>query len=87
MANTAVDTTTEQSAAMERVTSGPERLMRFFHDTREEMRKVITPTAEQVKSGTIVVIGCVFFFAAYFEIVDVVIGKGIDKIFLHLSKH
>jgi preprotein translocase subunit SecE len=86
MANTAVETT-EQSAAMERVTSGPQRLMRFLHDTREEMRKVVTPTREQVQSGTIVVIATVFFFAAYFEIVDVVLGKGIDQIFLHLSKH
>ena len=86
MANTAVETT-EQSAAMERVTSGPERLSRFLHDTREEMRKVVTPTREDVQSSTVVVIITVFLFAAYFEVVDVIFGKGIDKLFLHLTKH
>jgi hypothetical protein len=29
----------------------------------------------------------VFMFAAYFELVDVVVGKGIDKMFLHLTGH
>jgi len=86
MSDTAVETT-EQSAAMERELSGPARLMRFFHDTREEMRKVVTPTREQVQQGTIITIATVFFFAAYFEFVDVVIGKGVDKLFLHLTKH
>jgi hypothetical protein len=29
----------------------------------------------------------VFLFAAYFELVDVVLGKGIDQFFSHLLKH
>jgi hypothetical protein len=29
----------------------------------------------------------VFLFAAYFEAVDLVLGSGIDKMFMHLAKH
>ncbi len=86
MANAVVETH-ETSAVAERALSGPQRLMQFFRDTRNEMRKVVTPTTEEVKTGTIVVVVTVFAFAAYFELVDVVIGKGIDKLFLHLTKH
>ncbi len=84
MSNVAVE---HNEAALEHAVSGPQRLIKFFHDTRDEMRKVITPTRAEVQSGTIVVIATVFIFAAYFEIIDVVIGKGIDKLFLHLTKH
>jgi len=33
-----------------------------------------------------VVVVTVFLFAAYFELVDVVLGKGIDQMFVHLLK-
>ena len=67
--------------------SGPQRLSQFLHDTRQEMRKVVTPTRAEVQSGTIVVIATVFLFAAYFEVVDLILGKGIDKLLLHITKH
>jgi preprotein translocase subunit SecE len=87
MAKAAVIETNEQGTAVERALSGPERLMKFLHDTREEMRKVVTPTRPEVQSTTIVVIVTVFLFAAYFELVDLVLGRGIDQMFLHLTKH
>jgi preprotein translocase subunit SecE len=34
-----------------------------------------------------VVVVTVFLFAAYFEAVDLVIGKGIDQLLAHLTKH
>jgi preprotein translocase subunit SecE len=40
-----------------------------------------------VQSTTIVVIVAVFLFAAYFEAVDLILGQGIDKMFMHLTKH
>jgi preprotein translocase subunit SecE len=40
-----------------------------------------------VQSTTIVVIITVFLFAAYFELVDVIVGKGIDQMLKHLVKH
>ena len=51
------------------------------------MHKVVTPTRAEVQATTIVVVVTVFLFAAYFELVDVVIGRGIDQMFLHLTKH
>jgi preprotein translocase subunit SecE len=76
----------DSNTGLTRVASGPERFMQFLRDTRQEMRKVVTPTRTEVQSTTIVVLVTVFLFAAYFELVDVVIGRAIDKMFLHLTK-
>jgi len=77
----------DQNPGVNRVTAGPERLMLFLKDVREEMRKVVTPSRTEVQSTTIVVMVTVFLFAAYFWLVDVILGAGIDKIFLKLTKH
>jgi preprotein translocase subunit SecE len=87
MAKAAVIESNEQSTAVQRAASGPQRLMEFLKETREEMRKVHTPTRAEVQSTTIVVVVTVFLFAAYFEAVDLVIGKGIDQLLAHLTKH
>jgi preprotein translocase subunit SecE len=91
MANAVVETnehgTEVEHHHQEGTGSGPERLMQFLRDTRDEMRKVTTPTRAEVQSTTIVVVVAVFLFAAYFELVDLVVGKGIDQLFLHLTKH
>ncbi len=87
MADTAVVETTEQGTGVQRTTAGPERFLLFLKDVRQEMRKVITPSRAEVQSTTIVVIAVVFIFAIYFEIVDLVLGKGIDQIFSHLTRH
>ena len=70
-----------------RITAGPERLITFLHDVRAEMRKVVAPSRAEVQANTIVVISTVFLFAAFFEVVDFVLGNGIDKIFSSLIKH
>jgi len=77
----------QQPSSMQRVASGPERLIQFLHDVRAEMRKVVTPTRAEVRSTTIVVITTVFIFAAFFELVDVILGNGVDKIFSYFIKH
>ena len=87
MAKAAVIETNEQGTALQRAMSGPERLMQFLRDTRQEMRKVVAPSRAEVQANTIVVIITVFLFAAYFELVDLVFGKAIDQLFLHLTKH
>jgi preprotein translocase subunit SecE len=87
MSKAAVMEENEQGTAVQRATAGPERLMQFFRDTRQEMHKVVTPTRAEVRSTTSVVIVTVFIFAAYFALVDAVIGKGIDKVLLALTKH
>ncbi|MGC9200032.1 MAG: preprotein translocase subunit SecE [Acidobacteriaceae bacterium] len=86
MAKAAVVETTDQSP-VQRLTSGPQRLMQFFKDTRQEMTKVHTPSRAEVQATTIVVIIAVFLFAAYFELVDLTVGKGVDQVILYLTKH
>ena len=86
MAKAAVVETTEQSA-IQRATAGPQRLIEFLKETRQEMSKVHTPSRAEVQSTTIVVIVAVFLFAAYFFAVDWTLGRGIDKMFLSLTKH
>jgi preprotein translocase subunit SecE len=87
MAKAAVVETNEQGTAIQRATAGPEKLVQFLKDTRQEMDKVHTPSRAEVQSTTIVVIVTVFLFAAYFELVDLTLGHGIDKMFLFLTKH
>jgi preprotein translocase subunit SecE len=86
MANALVESS-EQGTAVQRVASGPERLMEFLRDTRQEMRKVVTPTRAEVQSTTIVVVVTVFLFAGYFALIDFTFGRGIDKMFLYMTKH
>jgi preprotein translocase subunit SecE len=87
MAKAAVVETNEQGSGIQKVTAGPERLVEFLKDVRQEMRKVVTPSREEVQSTTIVVIVTVFIFAAYFALIDQIVGRGIDALFLHLTKH
>lgn len=77
----------DTNTGLQHVTSGPQRLVEFLKETRQEMEKVVTPTRVEVKNMTIIVLVTVFLFAAYFELVDIVLGKGIDKLFLHLTGH
>ena len=86
MAKAAVVETSEQSA-IQRATAGPQRLIEFLKETRQEMSKVHTPSRAEVQSTTIVVIVAVFLFAAYFFAVDYTLGRGIDQMFLSLTKH
>jgi preprotein translocase subunit SecE len=53
----------------------------YFEDLRNEMRRVTWPTWPQVRATTAVVVFSVFAFAAYFSVVDLVIERGISKVF------
>lgn len=86
MADTVVETH-EPSTAAHHAESGLQRLMQFLHDTRQEMHKVVTPNRTEVQSTTVVVIVSVFLFAAFFELVDLTLGRGLDKILLALTHH
>ena len=69
------------------IRSQPERLGEFLRSVRSEMRKVITPTRAEVQSNTAVVVGTVFVFAAYFWVVDTVIGSLIERALGDLAQH
>ena len=81
----AVATETTPHGGLQHLKDTPARLQSFLHDVRSEMRKVITPTREEVQTTTIVVIVTVFIFAAYFWLVDNIIGHAIELILKKLS--
>ena len=53
----------------------------FLKDVRAEMRKVVTPSASDVRSTTIVVILSTFAFAGFFYVVDAVLGTAVKYLY------
>ena len=45
-------------------------LIAYLRGVRQEFRKVVWPTRDELTTDTIVVIGCVIFFAAAFWLID-----------------
>jgi preprotein translocase subunit SecE len=45
-------------------------LLAYLRGVRQEFRKVVWPTREELTTDTIVVIGCVVFFAVAFWLID-----------------
>jgi preprotein translocase subunit SecE len=82
----AIAVTEQPNAGLEQLKSGPKRLGDFLTDVRSEMKKVITPSRAEVQATTTVVIVTVFVFAAYFGIVDYLVGHAMDLLFKHLAK-
>jgi preprotein translocase subunit SecE len=58
----------------------------YIDDLKAEMRRVTWPSQAQVKATTAVVIGAVFLFAAYFAVVDLILGRAINQIFQTLAR-
>ena len=52
----------------------------FLRDVRSEMRKVTTPSREEVRTTTTVVIVTVFAFSAYFYVVDAVLSRAVQSL-------
>ena len=67
--------------------SQPERLRSFLKDVRSEMRKVISPSRTEVQTTTTIVLITVFLFAAYFWLVDNVVGRMIEALLHQFTKH
>jgi len=68
------------------IKSWPERIKSFYNDVRTEMRKVTTPSRKDVQATTIVVLIAVALFGIYFEVIDFVIGNGIDRLYRFFTK-
>jgi preprotein translocase subunit SecE len=76
----------EGSSFSEKALSLPARTKAYFEDLQMEMRKVTWPSWKQVRATTAVVIAAVFAFAAYFFVVDLLVGQSITKVFDLLTK-
>jgi preprotein translocase subunit SecE len=66
---------------IERVKAWPAATRSFIDEINTEMRRVTWPSWKQVRATTAVVIAAVFAFAAYFAVVDLLIGRGINRVF------
>jgi preprotein translocase subunit SecE len=82
-----VAVTEQPSTGLQQLKSQPARLSEFLKDVRAEMRKVISPSRAEVQSTTAVVLITVFIFAAYFWLVDSIIGKAIEALLHRLTTH
>jgi preprotein translocase subunit SecE len=80
MAKTIAVAEQQTGTGIQQIKSLPERTRSFLKDVRSEMRKVVTPSRAEVQSTTTVVIITVFIFAAYFWLVDNVIGRGVEYV-------
>jgi len=69
------------------ILSWPTKVKDYVLDLRMEMRKVTWPNWKQVRSTTGVVIAAVFIFAAYFYVVDFIVGRGITRLFNAFTSH
>ncbi len=58
----------------------------YVNELKLEMRRVTWPTRKQVESTTGVVIFSVFAFAAYFWVVDGVLGKAVQDVLHFFTK-
>ncbi|MDX2150101.1 MAG: preprotein translocase subunit SecE [Bryobacteraceae bacterium] len=70
----------------QRMSRFPARVKEYIEDLKSEMRRVTWPNWKQVRATTTVVIVAVFAFAAYFAVVDLLLGRGVNKIFDALTK-
>ena len=77
----------QQETGLDRLKSQPQRTLEFLKDVRAEMRKVVTPTRQEVQATTTIVIVTVFIFAAYFAVVDYFFGQGVTQLISHLTHH
>ena len=76
----------EANNFMQRVSQWPAQTKSYVEDLQGEMKRVTWPSWKQVRATTIVVIIAVFAFAAYFWIVDLVLGQGVTSVFDRLTK-
>ena len=76
----------EEQSLTQKATSWPGEIKDYFDELHMEMKRVTWPPWKQVRATTVVVIVAVFAFAAYFLLIDTIVGAGIDKIFKSFSK-
>ena len=76
----------EANNFMQRVGQWPAQTKSYFEDLQGEMRRVTWPSWKQVRATTVVVIAAVFAFAAYFALVDMIVGRGINQLFTAMTK-
>jgi len=62
-------------AWLERLLEKPRDFLKFLHEVRVEMSHTTWPTRQEVRSTTFIVIVTIFFFGAFFFVVDLGVGR------------
>jgi preprotein translocase subunit SecE len=68
------------------IASWPAATKAYIQELQMEMRRVTWPSWKQVRATTGVVIACVFAFAVYFFVVDLVIGRTVTRVLTVFSR-
>jgi preprotein translocase subunit SecE len=76
----------EEVSTMQKAAGWPAAVKNYVEELQLEMKRVTWPPWKQVRATTAVVIAAVFAFAAYFAVVDFVVGRGIQKLFDTFTK-
>lgn len=76
----------ESTSLVTSVKGWPATIKEYVGDLQMEMRRVTWPSRKQVQATTLVVIATVFGFAAFFFVVDYLVGNGITKIFTAFTR-
>jgi len=71
----------EELSFPQKAAQWPQQVKDYFDDLKLEMRRVTWPAWKQVRATTGVVIAAVFIFAAYFFVVDSLVGQAVTKLF------
>jgi preprotein translocase subunit SecE len=74
-----------EKTGVAKVVAWPAAVKAYVQELQLEMRRVTWPNWKQVRATTGVVIACVFGFAAYFYVVDLLVGRGITRVFTLFS--
>ncbi len=76
----------EEKSITKGVAAWPSEIKSYVEELQLEMKRVTWPSWNQVRATTGVVIFAVFAFAAYFAVVDTVVGRGVQKLFDTFTK-
>ena len=70
----------------EKVKEWFQRSVQFYHDVRNETKKVSWPSRDEVFGTTIVVVVAVFFFGLYLGLVDYLLVLGLDRVLNYFTR-
>jgi preprotein translocase subunit SecE len=76
----------EELSITQKAVGWPAAVKNYFEELQLEMKRVTWPPWKQVRATTGVVIAAVFAFAAYFAVVDALVGRAITKLFSTFAK-
>jgi preprotein translocase subunit SecE len=76
----------EEMTVAQKAVGWPAQMKDYFQELQMEMKRVTWPPWKQVRATTAVVIAAIFGFAAYFALVDAVVGRAVEKLFNALTR-